>query len=190
MTKSGRPGISYEKFIEGWEQLIKENRASNNVARDTIGGSKGTIAAFRERYEREQSSRELSIIKSIELSDAVHQAIATIKVKEVTALEKINTQLKSRIDDYLALVKELEEKLASAQVDLTDTKSNFDIEKLTFERQLAAAEARIEEINKREQQLLSRFDKINEQFNQAKQEAAVAKKEVEMLRKFTTNNEK
>jgi len=190
MTKRGRPGVSYEKFVEAWEQLIKENRASINVALDAIGGSKGTIAAFRERYEREQSSKELSIIKNIELTDAVHQAIAGIKVKEITVLEKISAQLKSRIDDCVALIKELEEKLASAQVDLSDAKSNFDVERLSFERKLAAAHARIEDMNKREQQLISRFDKINEQLNQSKQEAAVAKKEVEMMRKFANKNDK
>jgi chromosome segregation ATPase len=185
MTKHGRPGISYEKFIEVWEQLIKENSASINSALTIIGGSKGTIAGFRERYEREQSSKELSILKSIELTDAIHQAIASIKVKEVTVLEKNNTQLKSRIEEFLVVIKELEENVASAQIDLIDAKSNFDIEKLSIERQLAAAQARIEDITKREQQLNAKFEKINEQLNQAKQEAAVAKKETEMLRKFT-----
>jgi chromosome segregation ATPase len=188
MTKLGRPGISYENFIEVWVQLIKENRASINSALAIIGGSKGTIAGFRERYEREQSSKEMSILKSIEGTETIHLAIAAIKVKEVTVLEKNNTQLKSRIDDFLVLIKELEENLASAQIDIIDAKANFDVEKLSIERQLAAAQARIEDITKREQQLNAKFEKTNEQLNQAKQEAAVAKKETEMLRKFTDKN--
>src|SRR5687767_9818902 len=114
MAKRGRPGIPYEQFVETWEQLLKEGRAGTNAAHDILGGNKSTIVAFRERYERDKSSRELSLIKNIELPEAVHQAIAGIKVKEINALEKINIELKSRVDEYLALIKETEERLASA----------------------------------------------------------------------------
>lgn len=186
MAKRGRPGISYEQFVGTWEQLLDEGRAKTNEVLETLGGSKSTISDFRERYEREKESKSLSLIKSIELTDAVHQAIASIKVKEIEALEKINAQLKSRIDEHLSLLKETEEKLASVKVDIDDAKANFDVEKLALERKLAAAQGRIDDMDRREQKLISRCDLLVEQHNQAKQEAAVAKKEVEMLREQTT----
>ncbi len=182
MAKAGRPGISYEQFVSTWEQLVEEGRAGTNAAHDILGGSKGTIAAYRERYEREKSSKELSFIKSIELSEAVHKAIAAIKVKELEALEKINTQLKARLDENLNTLKETEKDLAAAKVDLDDAKAHFEIEKLSFERKLAAAQARIEDLEKREQQVLRRNEALSQECNQAKQESAVAKKETEMLR--------
>lgn len=182
MANKGRPGIPYEKFVEVWESLIKEQRATTNAAHDILGGSKSTIASYRERYERDKSSRTLSFINSIQLTEAMHQAIATIKVKEVEELEKINTQLKSRIDEYLTIMKESQEKLSAAKVDLDEAKVNFDVEKLSLERKLAAAKARIEDLEKREKNLLDKCDQLNDQHNQSKQEAAVAKKEVEMLR--------
>jgi hypothetical protein len=182
MAKPGRPGIPYERFVQTWEQLIQEGRAGTNAALDILGGNKITIAAFRERYEREKTLKELSIINSIQLTEAVHQAIAGIKVKEIEALEKANAQLVSRIDEYLAILKETEEKLAAAKVDLDDAKVQFDIERLSLERKLAAAQARTDDLDQREQKLLARHEQLDEQYNQAKQEAAVAKKEVEMLR--------
>ena len=182
MAKPGRPGIPYEKFVEVWEQLLTEGRAGTNVVCDILGGSKNTIAAYRERYDREKASRELAMIKSVELTEAVHQAIAAIKVKEIEALERVNTQLKARLDEYLALLKEADEKLAAAKVYLDDAKVHFDIERLSLERKLAGTQARIDDMEQREQKLLAQNEKLREQYNQAKQEAAVAKKEVEMLR--------
>jgi chromosome segregation ATPase len=182
MAKQGRPGIPYDHFVKAWEQLINEGRAGTNAAHDMLGGSKSTIATYRERYEREKISKELSIIKSIKLTEAVHRAIAEIKVTEIDTLDKANTQLKLRIDDYIATMKEAESKLDSAKVDLADAKANFDIETLKLERALAAAQARIEDTEQREKKLIIRFEQINEQYSKAKQEAAVAKKEIEMLR--------
>ncbi len=183
MAKRGRPGIAYEDFVETWEQLLlTQGRATTNAAHEALGGNKNTIASFRERYERDKAAKALSLIKSIELTDAVHQAIAGIKVKEIDALEKANGQLKSRIDEYLALVKETDEKLASAKIDLEDARMKFEAEKLSLERKLAAAQARIEDMQTREQKLIARCEQLVEHYNQAKQEAAVAKKEVDMLR--------
>jgi hypothetical protein len=177
-----RPSISYEQFVETWQQLEMEGRAGTNTALDRLGGNKSTIIAFRERYEREKASHALAIIKSIELPEAVQQAIAGVKVKEVESLEKENVKLKTRIDEHLLILKETEEKLALSQVDLDDLKVNFDVEKLAFERKLAALQARIDDFELREQKLLSQHEQLSEKCNQAKQEAAVAKKEVEMLR--------
>lgn len=101
MAKQGRPGIHYEKFAQVWEQLLSEGRAGTNTVHDLLGGSKSTIAIYRERFDREKASKELSVIKSVELTEAVHQAISAIKVKEIEALEKVNTQLKARIDETL-----------------------------------------------------------------------------------------
>lgn len=182
MPKQGRPGIPYERFTEVWEQLLAENRAGTNAAHAILGGSKTTIATFRERYEREQSSKALSIIKGVELTDAVHRAIAEIKVKEISALEKENTQLKSRIDEHLAMLKEAEEKLAATKIAMDDAKSAFDREKLKLERQLAAAQARIDDMQQREQEMANRYSKLDEKYNLAAQAEAVAKKEIEMLR--------
>jgi chromosome segregation ATPase len=182
MTKRGRPGISYDQFVQVWESLLKEGRAGTNAAQEILGGNKNTIASFREQYEREKSSKELALLNSIELTDAVHKAIASIKVKEVDTLEKANAQLRSRIDDHIAALKEAENNLAAVKVDLDETKTNFDLERLSLERKLAAAQARIEDLETREKNLLARHDQLGEQYNQAKQEAAVAKKEVEMLR--------
>jgi hypothetical protein len=47
MEKQGRPGIPYEKFVEVWEQLIKDRIARTNGAQDKLGGSKSTIASYR-----------------------------------------------------------------------------------------------------------------------------------------------
>lgn len=182
MAKQGRPGISYEKFVEVWEQLISEKRESTNTALDILGGSKSTIITHRERYEREKASKELSFIKSVKLTDAVHQAIAEIKVEEIEVLEKVNTQLKARIDGYLATLKESDAKVAALHVDMDTLKADFDVAKLGFERKLAAAQARIDDLEQREQKAMARYEQLSELYNQAKQEAAVARKEIEMLR--------
>lgn len=185
MAKQGRPGIPYEDFVVVWEQLLQEGRAGSNTAHDLLGGSKSTIAAYRERYEREKASKELGLIKSVKLTEAVHRAIAEIKVQEIEILEKNNAQLKARIDDYLATIKEAEEKLAAAKVEFNDIKSNFDIEMLKLERKFAVAQSRISDIDQREQKLSAKYELLNEQYNHAKQETAVAKKEIEMLREQT-----
>jgi len=182
MTKQRKSNLTYDQFVEVWEQLINDHRAGNNVAHDILGGSKSTIANFRERYEREKTSKTLSIIKSVELTEAVHQAIADIKVKEIEALEQVKKQLESRVDSYINGMKEAESKLAETLVEFEDAKTNFDIEKLNLERQLAASQARIGDLEKREQKIAAKLEKLNEQYNQAKQETAVAKKEVELLR--------
>lgn len=182
MPKQGRPGIPYEKFVAAWEQLLQDGRAGTNTAHDALGGSKSTIAAYRERYEREKSSKELSLIKTIKLTEAVHRAIAEIKVQEIDILEKTNAKLKSRIDEHLTTIKETEEKLATAQVAIENAKNDYDLEKLKLERLLAAAHARIDDMEQREQKLSEKHEQLNEKYNLAKQEAAVAKKEIEMLR--------
>ncbi len=182
MAKAGRPGIPYETFVEVWEQLSDEGRAGTNAALAILGGSKATISSYRERYEREQASKEQSLIKSVELTEAVHRAIAGIKVKEVTALENENKQLKVRIDDYLESIKSLEETLAEAIVAQADAKVDFDVQALKLERQLAAAEARNKDLAEREQALITRCEQLSDAANQAKQLAAVAQKETEMLR--------
>ena len=153
-----------------------------------MGGNKSTIVAYLERYEREQSSKQRSIINSIELPDAVHQAIANIKVKEIDALERANTQLKARIDEYLLVLTETEKRLASAQVDLEDAKTNFEIEKLKLEKQLAAVRARLNDAEQREVVLKTQNEQLSEQYSQARQDTAVAKKEVEMLREGLLKN--
>lgn len=182
MAKQGRPGVPYEKFTEVWENLIKEGRAGTNTAHDLLGGSKSTIASYRERYEREQTSKTLSLIKSLELPDALLRSIAEIKVHEIEVLEKDCTQLKSRADEYLNLLKELEEKLAIAKVELDDTTMLFNGEKLKLEKKLAAAEARIEDIEAREQKINDRYEKLHEQYSLAKEAVAASQKEVQMLR--------
>ena len=182
MAQRGRPGIPYEDFVKVWEQLVTDGRASTNIAHDILGGSKSTIAAFRERYERDKASKTLSIIKSVELTEAVHQAIAGIKVKEIDALQKEHTQLKSRLDELLAALKTSEERLAATQVEAADTRTTFEVERLSLERKLAAAQARVDDGAQREQQLQANYEQLAEQCNQAKQAAAVAEKEVELLR--------
>lgn len=182
MAKQGRPGISYEKFVEVWEQLIYEKRESTNAVLEILGGSKSTIIAYRERYERDKASKELAFIKSVKLPEAMHKAIAEIKVEEVDALEKVNIQLKSRIDEYLAVLKEADANAAALHIDRDTLKADFDSAKLGLERKLAAAQARIEDLVQREQRAIERYEQINELYNQARQEAAVAKKEIELLR--------
>lgn len=182
MAKQGRPGIPYEKFVEVWESLIEEGRAGTNAAHDILGGSKSTIASYREKYERERSASTLSILKDVELPKAVQQAIADIKVKELDSLQKENVALKSRIDEHLSLLKKAEDALATAKVEFNDAKVEFDTEKLSLERKLAAAQARIDDLESRESKLLERYEKQGEQLSRASQDAAVAKKEVELLR--------
>ena len=82
------------------------------------------------------------------------------------------------------MTKEAEEKSAAAVVALNDAKVADDIEKLKLERKLAAAQARIDDIEQREQKMAAKCEKLAEQYNLAKQEAAVANKEIEMLREL------
>lgn len=119
------------------------------------------------------------------MPDAIHQAIASIKVKEIDALEKVNGQLKTRIDECIAALKTSEEHLAATKIDLEDARTDFESEKLKLEKKLSAAQARVEDTEQREKALISRYEKLSELYNQAKQEAAVATKEVEMLREAT-----
>lgn len=59
-------------------------------------------------------------------------------ISEIDVLEKVNAQLKSRIDDYLTVIKVAEEKMAEIEVSIDDSKIAFDMEKLKFERKPAA----------------------------------------------------
>lgn len=181
--KVGRPlSVTYEQFTPVWEQLINGGRATTNAAHDMLGGGKSTIAGFRERYEQQKTSKTQAFIKSVELPEALHRTIADIKVKEIETLEQAKKELESRIDSYIHGMNEAESKLAEARVEFEDAKSNFDLEKLTLERKLAASQARNEYLEKREQSLTSQCDKLNQQYNDAKQDAAVAQKEVQVLR--------
>jgi hypothetical protein len=182
MTMSGRPGVPYKKFVEIWEQLVVDGKASNNAAQQLLGGSKSTIGSFRERYEREKTDKVIGMINSIQLTEAVKQAIAQIKVKEILELEKIIAQLNSRSEEYLSTLKETEDKLAASGLELDEAKLKFETQHLDWERNLAVSQVRFEDRRQQEQLLIAKYEKLNEQYNQAKQEAAVAKKEVEMLR--------
>ena len=55
---------------------------------------------------------------------------------------------------------------------------------MELERKLAAAQARIEDAEKRERQFIDQHEQLNEKYNEAKQAAAVAEKEIEMLREL------
>lgn len=182
MAKRGRPSIKYENFIEVWEQLTEEGRASINAVQNTLGGDKSTINGYRERYEREKAAKELSMIKGIELTEAVQQAIAAIKVKEIDTLERENQQLKTRMDELLADLKKSEDDYAALKIELEEAKTEFSDKQQKAERQLAIAESRVTDAENREKQLGARYQELSEQISQYKQEAAVAKKEVEMLR--------
>lgn len=184
-AKRGRPSIKYDSFVETWEQLMADERASINAVQNTLGGDKGTIKGYIERYEREQAGKELSIIKGIELPEAVQQAIAAIKVKEIEALERENQQLKARMDGYLADLQKAEEATIALKVVLDEVKAEFEIKQNKLERQLAVAESRASDADKRENQMAEQYQKLSEQVNHYKQESAVAKKEVEMLREQT-----
>lgn len=192
MIKRGRPSIpkiTYESFVEVWEQLQAEGRASINAVQNTLGGVKSTIGAYRERYEREKSGKELSLIKGIELTEALQQAIAAIKVKEIDALEQENQQLKSRLDESLSEMQKVEEDYASLKVELEETKTDLDEQKQRLERQLAITEVRFQDSENREKQLSKQCQELSEQISQHRQEAAVAKKEVEILREQAKNTE-
>ncbi len=186
--KGGRPGLSYAQYVEVWEQCIEEGRVNNNAVREILGGSRSTIVAFRERYEREKTAREVSIIKDIELNDAVLQAIATIKVKEIEALEKVHMQLKARLDENITTINELEKSCAAATAALGAAKSHFEDEKLKLAKRLAIGEARVDDLTLNAQKYAEKCEQLSEQYNQAKQEAAVAKKEVELLREQSKKN--
>ena len=184
MSKAGRPGISYDQFVEVWEGLIKENRASNNNACSQLGCSKSTVSQYREQYERNQSAKEISFIKQIKLPETITQAIADMKLEEIQLLEKQNRQLEGRLDQCLGDLKKSEASRVEAIAKADEFKTQFDKDKLELERKLAAAEARISDAIERESQLQTRLEQVSEQYNQTKQDAVVAQKEIELLREM------
>ena len=178
----GRPSIDYGTFVETWEDLLKEEVASITAAHSRLGGCKSTLAKFRERYEREKVEAATSVLKEIELPDAVKQVIADFKLKEIKVLEKENAELKSRLDEMITNLKQAEEDLIEASMKLDEAKSDFDSDRLSLERKLAVEEARRADFKAREEALLEQLESKSEQLHQANQAAAVATKEVEMLR--------
>ncbi|WP_119344421.1 hypothetical protein [Facilibium subflavum] len=181
-TQKGRPGIPYEKFVEVWEQLIEEGKAGTNAIHELIGGSKSTIAAYRERYEQEHAAKELSILKEVQLPSAVQKAIAELKLKEINVLENENKLLKVRIDEHLSNFKKSEEAYDALKSKLETVELNFTELKKNLEQKIAIAESRLLDTEKRENRALEQCKVLSDQVSQYKQEAAVAKKEVEMLR--------
>ena len=182
MTK-GRPGVPYEQFIKVWEELLKEGKASNATVIDILGGSKSTIAKYREQYERDNTSKERQLIAEIQLTDDIIKAISQTKVKEITFLEEKQQHLQDRMDEMMKTLAEYETKNAELLLTVEELKKAKETEKLEFERTLAVSQARIEDLLEREQKMQHRYDELNHHYSQAKQDAAVAEKEIELIKR-------
>lgn len=174
-TKLGRPSVlSYEQFMPVWQQLKEEGRASINAVQESLGGSKSTITALRERYEREKTAEKVTLLNDIELPEAIRFAIAEIKVKQMTTLEKNQEDLELRLNEVIQSLKEAELKYASVESLLEKEK--------TLHGQRMAAEALRTQAEDREQKAIKRCEELAEQLGQAKQATAVAQKEIALLR--------
>lgn len=182
MAKAGRPGILYDDFVAAWEKLLAQGRASLNAAIEQVGGNKATIIAFRERYEREQASKRLDILKGIELPKAVIAAIADIKTKELETITATNQALQSRLDECLKTIAGLEKELGQCQEQKRAAGQAFGDERLAFEKAISVEQARVKDLQQREAQLIEKVEALQKQYGLAEQQAAVAKKEIEMLR--------
>jgi chromosome segregation ATPase len=180
--KQGRPGIEYNAFVTVWQELLNEGCATLHHALDRLGGSRSTLLRHRERYEQEQQSKAVDLIKRIKLTDVLVKSIAAIKLEEIDTLEGHNQALNARIDDSLHALKETEKKLTQALATVDEQQAKFAETTLAFERKLAISQAQIEDLQQREQTLQARCEQLNQQHNHALQDAAVAKKEVELLR--------
>lgn len=181
-NKAGRPGLSYEEFVPAWERLLAEGRAKNGLACELLRCSSSTISQFRARYERESLSRELAIVQEVKLPETLQKAIAEIKLEELTVREKEIKKLSTHLGEITADLKAAEEKATAAVTRLEKEHADFAAARLEFERQQAAAEARIADLEKREAQLQQQYEQLNQRHHQAMTEAAVAQKEVELLR--------
>ncbi len=182
-SKVGRPSvISYEQFVETWKQLIEEGRAKINAVQEILGGSKSTIISFREKFEQDEATKKISWIQSIELPEAIHHAIAAIKIKELSELGAENTALKARLNECIAELEKSEKAFITARTTFDERKTEFKAKEKEFDRQLAASEARRMDAEKNEHVLIRNLKEQSEQLNQYREEAAVAKKEVAMLR--------
>lgn len=181
-SKAGRPGLSYDEFVPAWERLLAEGRAKNGLACELLRCSSSTISQFRARYERESLSRELAIVQEVKLPDTLQKAIAEIKLEELTVREKEIKKLAAHLEETTADLKTAEEKAAAAVTRLEKELADFAAARLEFERQQAAAEARIADLEKREAQLQQQYEQLNQRHHQAITQAAVAQKEVELLR--------
>lgn len=159
--KMGRPGVTYEQFVKVWEALIKEGKATNNTVIERLGGSKGTIAKYREQYERDNTAKERQLITEIQLTDDIIRAISQTKVKEITFLEQKQQHLQERMDDTIKTIVEYETKNAELLLTLDELKKLNETEKLEFERKLAVSQARIEDLLAREQKWQLRYDELN-----------------------------
>ena len=168
MTPRGRLSIPYDRFVELWETLVTEGRAraSINAVQNSLGGDKSTIKAYQERYAREQVAKELSMLKSIQLTDAVQKAIAAIKVKELELVEHENQQLKNRLDGVLADLAQSEAAYSALTRAFEDAKIDWDARQQKAQRDLAIAESRVSDAEKREQQLGEQYQALSEQVNQ------------------------
>lgn len=182
MKKAGRPGVTYEQFIEVWEQLKAEGSATLSSVLSKLGGSNSTLINYRERYEQEKNSKQTDILKQIKLQDDLIKVIANIKVEEMELLEKQNQELKARLEEYLKTIKENEISIDKATKTIDELKTQSEEINLDFERKLAASEARSAELTIRENHANEQLEKLREHYNEAKQEAAVAKREIELLR--------
>lgn len=185
MAKRGRPGIDYDEFKQTWQTLLEQGRATTNNALDILGGSKGTISKLREQFEQEEATKKLIEIEHITLPEKICDGLADIVMTRTKQLDVMYREQKARADEHLSTIMALESQLASKQVDFDDAKTQYEIDRTQYERRLAASEARIEDLKKREQTLLEKVDALQINYNQAKQHAAVAQKEVELLREQT-----
>ncbi len=130
MVKQSSSGITYEDFATVWKQLMEEGRANDEAAHDILGGSRSTIEAFREQYERENAFPK-KCINDLEIIDAMWQAIETMKAKEIELLESTC--------QYLMTIKKIERKHADAVAALDGAKLHFDAEKLKLIKQLVGS---------------------------------------------------
>jgi chromosome segregation ATPase len=180
--KMGRPGVAYEQFVKVWEMLITEGKATNNTVIERIGGSKGTIAKYREQYEQSNTSKERQLMTEIQLTNDIIHVISQIKVKEITFLEEKQQRLQERMEDTIKTLAEYETKNAELLLTVEELKKSKETEKLEFERTLAVSQARIDDLLAREQKMQHRYDELNQRYSQAKQDVAVAQREIELLR--------
>jgi hypothetical protein len=167
MTKQGRPGVTYARFVELWEQLLSEGRATTRLTAELLSSSTATITDYRRRYETAKESQARSIIKEIELPTAIVQAIAAINVKEIVLLEESKQAVENRESESLKLLTETETKLADLLAQMEELKTTFEAEKLTLERKLAASQARIDDLLQREQKSDERYQQLTHLYHQA-----------------------
>ncbi len=178
--------ITYASVVDAFGELIKQgDKPTLRKLREHIGG--GSYSTLYPLYHRWQEEQSLAPQVDADLSDAFRKAaLAEIGLATATLEQKFTEQLdteKARLKEAQSLLAECETQIQELKEDMGINQRTAEHKLLKLERELAAANALVEDGAKREASCQSQVDTLRQEVHQAELKAAVSETQLKELEK-------